>query len=313
VVDGERKTVSLGRVFIPSKLGDNRLLLLNDPTYVLRLTQSGSEQLVKAWLEGDWSIIDGAYFDIYDPMLHVLPFETLPMIPKNALRFRAFDWGSYAPFCCGWYAIADGTWGRVPGTEDTPFPAKAMIKYREWYGSSAPGKGLKMQAPDVADGILNRERQELIRYGVCDPAMYIRDGGPSIAEAMSIRGCNWRRADNKRIPGWEAVRQRLSGILDPELDKMLPLLYFVENCEDTIRTFPFLQHDDKNPEDVDTEGEDHAGDETRYACMSRPWLPAVSTVHTLPMPQLPSQMTINEIMTKATQKRKLNQMDAKYS
>jgi hypothetical protein len=30
-------------------------------------------------------------------------------------------------------------------------------------------------------------------------------------------------------------------------------------------------HDDKKPEDVDTNLEDHAADEWRYACMSRPW------------------------------------------
>jgi hypothetical protein len=30
-------------------------------------------------------------------------------------------------------------------------------------------------------------------------------------------------------------------------------------------------HDDVKPEDVDTDGEDHAADQCRYACMSRPW------------------------------------------
>jgi hypothetical protein len=33
-----------------------------------------------------------------------------------------------------------------------------------------------------------------------------------------------------------------------------------------------LQHDAANAEDVDTDGEDHAPDETRYACMARPWV-----------------------------------------
>jgi hypothetical protein len=37
---------------------------------------------------------------------------------------------------------------------------------------------------------------------------------------------------------------------------------------------PFLQHDPDRPEDVMTDSEDHAGDEARYACMSRPWVPA---------------------------------------
>jgi hypothetical protein len=33
---------------------------------------------------------------------------------------------------------------------------------------------------------------------------------------------------------------------------------------------PVLQHDPARPEDVDTRGEDHIADETRYACLSRP-------------------------------------------
>jgi hypothetical protein len=43
-------------------------------------------------------------------------------------------------------------------------------------------------------------------------------------------------------------------------------------CVDSIRTIPALQHDALRPEDVDSDMEDHAGDEWRYACMSRPWI-----------------------------------------
>ena len=32
-------------------------------------------------------------------------------------------------------------------------------------------------------------------------------------------------------------------------------------CRDFLRTVPVLQHDPNRPEDVDTEAEDHAGDE----------------------------------------------------
>jgi len=35
---------------------------------------------------------------------------------------------------------------------------------------------------------------------------------------------------------------------------------------------PFLQHDPDRHEDVCTDSEDHAADECRYACMSRPWI-----------------------------------------
>jgi hypothetical protein len=51
------------------------------------------------------------------------------------------------------------------------------------------------------------------------------------------------------------------------------MLYFLESCLDSIRTIPSLPHDEHDAEDLDTEAEDHAADETRYACMSRPWLP----------------------------------------
>ena len=51
------------------------------------------------------------------------------------------------------------------------------------------------------------------------------------------------------------------------------MLVTFSTCPDFIRTVPALQHDKDRIEDVDTDGEDHAGDEGRYACMSRPWVP----------------------------------------
>lgn len=51
------------RVFIPSKLADNKILVANDPTYVSRLRGAGPSWLVKAWLDGDWNIsMDGEIF-----------------------------------------------------------------------------------------------------------------------------------------------------------------------------------------------------------------------------------------------------------
>lgn len=52
-----------------------------------------------------------------------------------------------------------------------------------------------------------------------------------------------------------------------------PMIYCFDTCKDSIRTIPALQHDPNRAEDVDTESEDHAADEWRYACMSRPWMP----------------------------------------
>lgn len=253
-----KEIMELERVFIPSKLSDNPLLMQNDPFYVGRLQQQASEKLVEAWLMGNWDIVLGAFFDEFDSRRHVLSTaEWLPVIPKEARRFRAFDWGSAAPFSVGWYAVSDGSWG---------LPRNALVKYREWYGASGPGKGLKLDAETVALEILRRERGEFVEYGVADPQIFVRDGGPSIAERMALRGCLWIAGDRRRKAGWDALRHALKG------DGDMPLLYFLDQCTDTVRTLPVLPHDEHDDEDIDTDSEDHAGDETRYAVMSRPQL-----------------------------------------
>lgn len=287
--------VSIDRVFIPSKLGDNTLLMRNDPTYVLRLRQSGSEALVKAWLEGNWDIVDGAFFDEWDETRHVLDTgKWLGIIPPSALRFRAMDWGSAKPFSVGWYAVSDGSWREQDGLI---IPKGAIVKFQEWYGAKGPNVGLKMTADAVARGVLDRERSFRVRYGVADPSIFIQNGGPSIGETMSLIGCRWWRGDNKRLPGWEQLRYRLAG------EDGLPMIYFLDCCEDTIRTLPVLQHDETDPEDLDTEGEDHAGDETRYACMSRPWFPKQLPPKVGNLPIRPESFTFNQLLDMNRRKR----------
>jgi hypothetical protein len=259
------ETIQLSRVFIPARLSDNPRLLDNDPLYVAKLQQSGSAELVRAWLEGDWNIIEGAFFDNWSIRNVVTPFE----IPADWTRFRSLDWGSARPFSVGWWAICPDPLRE----EGRLIPRGALVRYREWYGSNGkPNEGLKLPAEVVAEGIKDRERGEAIVYGVADPAIFSSDGGPSIAERMFKAGVVWKRADNARVArsgamgGWDQMRARISG------DDDGPQLVVFSTCRDFLRTVPVLQHDSLRPEDVDTEGEDHAGDEARYACMSRPWI-----------------------------------------
>lgn len=278
-----KKKIEKTRVFIPSKVVDNKYL---GDDYVANLFQVGSENLVKAWLSGDWSVIEGAFFPEWSNDKHVIrPFE----IPANWLRFRSGDWGSAKPFSIGWWAVAgddfqinDAASGMAGSSKNhsRTIPRGSIIRYREWYGASSPNVGLKLPAEDVAQGIIERERDEprdiegnpAITYGVLDPAAFSSDGGPSIAERMASRKIFFRRADNARVSsrgamgGWDQLRARLIG------DGERPQIYFFSTCRDSIRTLPALQHDTNKPEDVDTESEDHAPDEIRYACMSRPYV-----------------------------------------
>src|SRR6187455_42525 len=258
------------RVFIPSKVKDNKFL---GDDYVANLYQTGSAQLVDAWIHGDWDVIQGAFFDCWNYDRHVLPvFE----IPADWLRFRSGDWGSAKPTSIGWWAVAGDDYdvgrGRI-------IPRGSLVRYREWYVSSGPNTGLKLTAEQVALGILEREpaKEPPVKYSVMDPAAFAQDGGPSIAERMATATKGkvaWSKADNKRVSrkgaigGWDQMRQRLVGD-----EQGRPMAYCFSTCKDSIRTIPALQHDPDNPEDLDTDGEDHAGDEWRYACMSRPWIP----------------------------------------
>jgi hypothetical protein len=262
----------LERVYIPSRVGDNRFL---GPDYVQQLRASGSEELVKAWLEGDWSVVEGAFFDCWDSSRHVVkPFE----VPEDWARFRSGDWGSAKPFSFGWWAVV-GEKYRTP--QGLWLPRGCLVRYREWYGMQ-PGKpnvGLKLHADVVGKGLAEREAKDhRLVGGVLDPAAFAEDGGPPIAERINMELIRskltpFRPADNKRVPGrgamggWDQMRGRFVGD-----DDGLPMIVTFSTCVDSIRTIPALQHDALKPEDLDSDMEDHAGDEWRYACMSRPWI-----------------------------------------
>ncbi len=251
------------RVYIPSKLQDNRYL---GSEYVANLYMSGSEALVRAWLEGDWSAVEGAFFDGWRTERHVVsPF----LIPDHWLRFRSFDWGYGAPFSVGWWAVASEPRGTIP--------RGCLIRYQEWYGASEPNIGLRLEAEDIARGIIAREKGQTVGYGVADTQIFAQDGkaygylGPTIGErinkTLGAAGAPiFRPADKSRSQGWDQMRARLHGDLDGN-----PMLVVFDSCADFIRTVPVLQHDVIKPEDLDTDAEDHVADEARYGCMSRPW------------------------------------------
>jgi len=254
--EGSAKQVTT-RMFIPSKIQDNKILLENDPFYMSRLALTGSEALVKAWLNGDWDAIEGSYFDKFDKAKNVVePFQ----IPRGWYKIRAYDYGYAAPFSVGWYTVSDGR--EIDGYF---YPKGALIKYREYYGSTGKAdEGVRMENVEVAKKILELENGETIHDSVADPAIFAHNGGVSIAEQFRLNGVRFRRADNERLAGWQQIRHRIVG------QDGRPLLYLFKTCINTITQLSIIQHDKSRPEDLDTKMEDHALDETRYACMSNP-------------------------------------------
>jgi hypothetical protein len=256
------------RQFIPARLEDNPSMATDDPGYAARLEGLGPRALVLAMRWGDWNVIEGAFLDCWSHHRHVVdPFD----LPGHWPRFRSGDWGSAVPPSFGWWAVATEPYRIARGIW---LPRGCLVRYREWYGMEPgrPNVGLKLPAEKVGARLAELERNDpRIAGGVLDPSAFHSDGGPSIAQRItegSGRKIHFRPADNTRVPGWDQVRARLIGDADGR-----PMMVFFATCHDTIRTLPALQHDKARPEDVDTNGEDHAADEIRYACMSRPWMP----------------------------------------
>lgn len=252
------------RVYIPSSLWDNKILVRHDPGYVDTLKSVGSEALVRAWLYRDWNAVEGAYFSDFNISRHVVDSN----VKADWLRFRSLDWGSESPFGVLWYAVSDGT---------GDYPREALIVYQEWYE-----RGARLSAEQFAKGILQRTGAYQA-YTEADPSIFRQDGGPSIAERMAAEGCICIPADNTRIAGWDQVRQRLIGI------DARPMIYIDRSCVNLIRELGLAQHDQKKIEDVDTAGDDHAIDALRYGCMSRPWVRQ-------PEVKKPAGLTFDQVM-----------------
>lgn len=269
----------MSRQYIPARLEDNPSMTEDDPGYEMRLEGLGSATLVRAMRWGDWDVIEGAFFDCWDARRHVVrPFD----VPRDWGRFRSGDWGSAKPFSFGWWAVVTDQFRTAEGII---LPRGCIVRYREWYGCqpAKPNVGLKLPAGKVGEELAKKESGDpRLVAAVLDPAAFSEDGGPSIAERINTelvksKVIPFRPADNKRVPqrgamgGWDQMRARLIGDDDGH-----PMIVCFSTCQDSIRTIPALQHDPDRPEDLDSNMEDHAGDDWRYGCMSRPWVKPVS-------------------------------------
>jgi hypothetical protein len=110
----------LSRVFIPSKIIDNPHLLAADPNYINRLRASGSPELQRMWIDGDWDAgLEGQFFTEWSRARHVIePFN----VPSHWTRIRSGDWGSARPFAFHWAAVVpvapypEGRWSFTAST-----------------------------------------------------------------------------------------------------------------------------------------------------------------------------------------------------
>lgn len=268
-------------MFIQSLVTDNKALLSSQPDYIKQL-EALPEKLRKAWLEGDWNIFSGMFFEDFrdTPDLElchkagITPEEAIKQrrfthviepfdIPRGWNIMRSYDFGYNKPWSLGYWAIDyDGV----------------MYRIMDVYGwNGTPDEGNKWTPDEQFKYIADLERQHPMLAGrkivdsVADPAIWDGSRGESVAETAMRYGIYFTPGDNERIAGWMQFHYRL------QFDRNgYPRMYFFNTCETSRRTIPLMMYSETHPEDINTKLEDHCPDEIRYMCMSRPIKPIIA-------------------------------------
>jgi hypothetical protein len=167
-------------------------------------------------------------------------------------------------------------------------------------GSAAVAVGIKArEAMLVREGWIANTPSP----GPADNAIYASDdpATQTVADVMSDNGVSWVRSDKSagsRKNGLQQLRDRLEaallsakgddamrdsagramlyGGISPEAAhekknlqslRQQPAIYFMRNCKIAISKLPTLPRDEDDPDDVDTNAEDHFYDDIRYRCL----------------------------------------------
>ena len=230
--------------FIPAKLSDNAILQQKDPSYLSAL-ESLPETLRRAWLDGCWDLFEGQFFDEFDRELHVCA----PFAPgEDWKRYLAFDYG-LDMLACLWFAVS---------------PDGRIYVYRELHESG-------LIVSQAAKKIKELSANETLS-GVClppDMASRQKDSGLSMRELFERNGVTGVCADNRRVPGWLAVKELLRPIKDEEGNVSARLRIF-SSCPVLISHLPALVHDTKDPGDASVYPHEitHICDALRYFALT---------------------------------------------
>ena len=237
------------RVFIQAKAANNPIGCKADPQYVSQLMSIKDPKLRAAWIDGDWDVFSGQFFDMWSDQVHVIkPF----VIPQDWMRYRGLDWGYAAFAACPWIA--------------TDYSGNHYI-YREYYKDRETPR-------NTARNILQMSTGEQINLTLADPSIWAKNQygsgeydeqatSKSIAQVFDEEGLFCTKANNDRTSGWNVVRDMLYWDINHR-----PKLFVFDTCPNIIRTMPGLVHDDNKVEDLESDGsEDHLADAIRYTLM----------------------------------------------
>ena len=120
--------------FIPARVADNPIYA-GDENY-LKTLRALPSHLKRAFLDGDWDVFAGQYFDRFDCSRHVVRAEQIDWKPWWP-RWISMDWGFEHPAAVYWHA--QGQW-EPDGQRRTSGTLKETISLR-WDDNERPRQG----------------------------------------------------------------------------------------------------------------------------------------------------------------------------
>lgn len=258
----------MSREYVPAKVDDNQILMINDPDYKARLKGMGDTATVEAMLNGDWEIVSaGGIADIWRAKYHVIhPFK----IPKGWKIDRGYDYGSSKPAAYVMFAQSDGSEFKDHLGRDCWVPAGSIFAIGEVYLANKRLEGLRLTASQQGKRFASFEAESgyanRVQPGPADNAIFSAEPGHrTVADDIGIHGVTFVKSNKRpgsRVEGLQLFRTRLKAATERPMEN--PGFFVFSTCRHIIRTIPNLQNDDKNSEDIATEGEDHLWDVIRY-------------------------------------------------
>lgn len=259
--------------FIEARIADNPIYA-NDQNY-LKSLEALPERLRKAFLEGNWDVFAGQYFDVFEVGRHTARAEEIGMQAWWP-RWISIDWGFHHPSAVYWhcgvpdigYPISDirkaGTSNRgADARDDSRGDGAAMsggpriVTYREFVQNELSPRML-------GQAIAERSRGERISEVFLSPDAWTTHTheaaiAEQLGEVLAQNGLpRPERAEDDRIGGWQLMYQML------ENDEWV----ITENCRELIEGLPLLVRDERRVEDVRKVEGDDAADAARYGVVS---------------------------------------------
>jgi len=266
IVPFERRSESDTR-FIPARVHDNKFT--NSEYQAILGSCTGWQK--QAWLEGNWQIAAGQFFNTFRHDVHVIDhFDD-----RSAVEwFAAMDYGytHYTVVLLGCRDANDNLFVVDEHAERLWVPQrhvqaiKAMLQRHQLLAGNP-------RAQILGEAMKVRMRHDpphswrLSRF-VAGGDLFTRQAdGATIASIYSDLGVTVRPANANRVEGWAAILHRLG---DPDAG-IKPTLFIHQRCQRLLGCLPFLQHNPDHPADVlktnpneEGLGGDDAADTLRY-------------------------------------------------